>query len=485
MGDDSSVPEQLHPAVLLSVLESSLTLGVARVGRDGRILERSEGFARLLGDAEPNLVALLPADHREAVRSALAAVSDGMPEQALRLRATNGRSRRAVELRLLRPADPDAPVGVVVRDRSELDVIERRLALGERLRLVGEMTLGCAHELSNLLGVIAQITDGSGRAEDEERALLRRSADDALHLLHRLQCFARDEEPDTPAAPVDLREVLTEALELTRIRWQRDAAAGRPVDVDIQLLPAGTVLGSASRLRHAVANLITNALDAMPEGGRLQVVCRREGADAVVEISDTGIGIAPDLQERIFEPFFSTKGEGGLGLGLSLVSAAVADHGGRLRALSRPREGSCFEIRLPVTDTPAATTSEEPEAAKPTTAPCSILLVEDNHALRRMVARTLRSDGHEVAECGSAEDVDAMGIDPHRIDLMILDVSLPGRSGLELLQELRGRGHRMPVLLTTAWGLDVGSIDAVRILVKPFGTAALRRAIAGIRGASG
>lgn len=479
------MPEQPHLAALLATLEDCLALGVAAVGRDGRILDRSEGFARLLGDGTRDLAELFPADHRDALRRALAAVSDGLPEHTLRIRTASGGAERAVELRLRRASDPDSPVGIVARDRSELDVIERRLALAERLRMIGEMTLGHAHELGNLLGVIAQLADGSGAVDARDRALLKRSADDALHLLHRLQGFARHEDPHAPAAPVDLREVLTEALELTRVRWQRDAAAGRPIEVDVRLLPAGTVMGSASELRHMAANLITNALDAMPEGGRLQVACRREDGEALVEIRDTGIGIAPDLQERIFDPFFSTKGEAGLGLGLSLVNATVARHGGRLRAFSRPDEGSRFEIRLPISESPVAAVREAPVASGEPAAPCSILLVEDNSALRRMVARTLRSDGHAVVECGSAEEVDAEAIDPNRIDLAILDVSLPGRSGLELLRELRSRGYRMPILLTTAWGLEVGSLDSVRILVKPFGTETLRRAIAEIRAASG
>jgi signal transduction histidine kinase len=466
---------------LLSLLESALPIGVARVRGDGVLVEESEGFADLLAGTSRSLADRVAAEQRERLAEALAAVADGAPERTLEVRSGNGRPERLLELLVRRAGDLEDPLAVVVRDGSESALLQRRLAQSERVRLVGEMVLGCAHELGNLLGVAAALTADADGGDDDDRGLLRRAIHDAVALVQRLQRFARGEEPDPSPVPVDVRGILADALEFTRLRWQRRAATeGIRVEVSAQLLPTGTVLGSPVQLRHAVANLITNALDAMPRGGTLRATCRREGDEALLEIADTGTGIAPELMERVFQPFFSTKDESGLGLGLSIVSDVVARHRGRLEAVSHPETGTVFTLRLPLV---ASIAARAPGDTHPSvaTGPARILVVEDEPNLRRLVARTLRSDGHEVVECGSAEDAAGLPAEGAAFDLLLLDVSLPGRSGLDLIPTLRANGHRAPVLLMTAWGLDVAAVDVARVLTKPFGTEALRRAVAELR----
>ena len=466
---------------LLSVLESVLPTGVARVRGDGAVVEESPGFADLLAGTSPSLADRVAAEQRPRLAQALAAVAAGEPERTVEVHSANGSPERLLELLVHRAGDLGDPLAVIVRDGSESALLRRRLAQTERVRLVGEMVLGCAHELGNLLGAAAQLTAETNRCEDADLDLLRRVIHDAVELVQRLQRFARGEEPDASPVPVDVREIVADALEFTRIRWQRRAAtAGVSIDVSAELLPTGAVLGSPVQLRHAVANLITNALDAMPRGGILRATCRRDGDEALLEIADTGTGIAPELLERVLEPFFSTKDEGGLGLGLSIVSDVVARHRGRLQAVSHPGTGTVFSIRLPLV---ASIAAPEPAPARPDGAlgPARILVVEDEPSLRRLVARTLRSDGHEVVECGSAEDAARLPAGGAAFDLLLLDVSLPGRSGLDLIPMLRANGHRAPVLLMTAWGLDVAGVDVAQVLTKPFGTEALRRAVAELR----
>ncbi|HEY8495077.1 MAG TPA: ATP-binding protein [Myxococcota bacterium] len=472
---------------LLDALERSLALGAARTAPDGALLERSAGFERLLGGG-PSLLELVADEQREALRRALHALAAGEPERVVTVRAAGAPRERVLELRLRRAEPADGTVDVVVRDRSELERIERHLMHFERLRALGELALGCAHELNNLLGVIGQLASGdAGSSEPGDRALLQRCAEDARRLVQRLQAFARNEEPGLEATTLEPHEVLADALELTRVRWQREAAAaGITIEVEADLRPSGSVLGSASELRQAVANLIVNALDAMPGGGRLRVASRREGDEVVLEVGDTGVGMSAEIQQRIFEPFFSTKGAGGLGLGLSLVSEIVARHGGRLGAVSSPGSGSRFEIRLPAVDrergVPARDGAPRPDGAAATdTQPRRILVVEDNAMLRRLMARHLRDDGHEVLECESAEEAEKLVESAAAFDLLIVDVSLPGRSGLDLVRGLRERGLRAPILLITAWGLDLSGVGASRVLTKPFGVDALRRAVAELR----
>lgn len=470
----------------LADLEDSLLIGAAALDADGRIASCSDGFERLLaaraGDRLEDLVA--PA-HREPLRGALAAVAGGEPERLVRVAdAVHGRS---VELRLRRPAEPGGAIAALARDRVELDRIERHLLLSERLRLVGEMMLGCAHELNNLLGVICHVAESDAPPEPGDLELLRRSADDARGLVQRLHGFARhsDDALATGNDVVEPREVLRDALEFTRVRWQREAAAaGISIDVEADLQPAGLVTGSAAQLRHAAINLIVNAIDAMPSGGRLRVATRREGEEAVLEIADTGTGLPSPQHEQIFEPFFSTKGEAGLGLGLTLVADVVARHGGRLRVRSAPERGTVFEIRLPARAGGPVAANGAPPARPRAARAARILLVDDNDPLRRLIARTLRHDGHDVLESSSAEEAEALAVSPDAFDLLVLDVSLPGRSGLELIRTLRARGCRAPALLITGWGFDIRAVEATRVLAKPFSPAALRRAIAELQGAA-
>ena len=471
---------------LLDALERSLALGAARTAPDGALLERSAGFERLLGGG-PSLLELVADEQRETLRRALDALAAGEPERVVTVRAAGAPAGRVLELRLRRAEQADGTLDVVARDRSELERIERHFMHFERLRALGELALGRAHELNNLLGVIGQLASDAGTPEPGDRALLQRCAEDVRRLVQRLQAFARNEEPGPEAAPLEPHEVLADALELTRVRWQREAAAaGITIEVEADLRPSGSVLGSASELRQAVANLIVNALDAMPGGGRLRVASRREGDEVVLEVGDTGVGMSAEIQQRIFEPFFSTKGAGGLGLGLSLVSGIVTRHGGRLGAVSTPGAGSRFEIRLPAVDgergVPARDGAPRPDgAAAADTQPRRILVVEDNAMLRRLMARHLRDDGHEVLECESAEEAEKLVESAAAFDLLIVDVSLPGRSGLDLVRGLRERGLRAPILLITAWGLDLSGVGASRVLTKPFGVDALRRAVAELR----
>lgn len=476
----------LHRSRWLTELEDALLLGAATIDGDGRIALCSEGFERLLAAREgAQLAALVAPEQREPLRTALDAVRDGEPERVLRL--PDGSNGRVVELRLRRSAEPGGRVAALARDRSDLDRIERHLLLSERLRLVGEMVIGCAHELNNLLGVICHVAESDTEPEPGDLELLRRSADDARGLVQRLHGFARNEDAlARPGDVVDAREVLRDALEFTRLRWQREAAAaGIRIEVEADLQPVGVVTGSAAQLRHAAINLITNAIDAMPRGGRLRVGTRRDGDYAVLEVSDTGTGFASELQERIFEPFFSTKGETGLGLGLTIVGEIVARHEGQLRVRSHADRGSAFEIRLPARTDASVRVDGAPPARAGAARASRVLLVDDNQLLRRLIARTLRGDGHEVLESSSAEEAEALATEPDRIDLLILDVSLPGRSGLELIRILRARGCRAPALLITGWGFDIRAVEATRVLAKPFSPEALRRAIAELRGDDG
>ncbi|RIL05472.1 MAG: hypothetical protein DCC71_10200 [Proteobacteria bacterium] len=476
---DAAARESMWRAV-----EGSFRLGAALIDEGGRVMEATPGLARVFGADSLGgapLAAHVAEEDRGALAHALREVAGGAPERVLRLRPPAASGPASLELRLVRGEDPTRPLTAIVADRSEQERIERSLLHTERLRLLGEMLLGSAHELNNLLAVILSTSDAVPNPEDA--ALLRSATEDARRVVSRLYSFGRAPSGDERPERVAPEELLREALEFTRVRWQRQAsAAGVSIEVKTRYDACEPVLVARSELRHALVNLIVNAIDAMPRGGVLRLSSGRDGDAAFLRVADTGTGFASEARERILEPFFSTKGEAGLGLGLSIVVATVARHGGQLVADSTPEYGSVFEIRLPLAGEEDAALTPERDA-HPLPAPCRVLVVEDNAELRSIVTRILRRDGHEVAEADSAEAALALDLGPGRCDVVIADLSLPGMSGLELASALRAGGHTMPIVLTSAWGVELDeSLRQARgvssVLPKPYRLDALRAALA-------
>ena len=246
------------------------------------------------------------------------------------------------------------------------DITERRRAEDERramsaqqaelekMRSLGQLSAGVAHNFNNVLAAILGRTQLLLRAATEERQrhnlqVIETAALDAAEIVRRIQTFARR----TPAAqlqPVSLAQLITDAIQLTRTRWEDDAHA-RGLSYDVRFVTDcaehDLVAASASELREVFVNLLLNALEAMPAGGRVECRERREGDRLVVEIADTGEGLAPELRARIFEPFFTTKGAEGTGLGLAVSYGIVKRHGGEIDVASAPGRGTTFTLRLP------------------------------------------------------------------------------------------------------------------------------------------
>ena len=235
-------------------------------------------------------------------------------------------------------------------------MIEQHAEL-EKMRSLGQLSAGVAHNFNNVLAAILGRTQLLLRAATDERQrrslqVIETAALDAAEIVRRIQTFARS-TPPARFQPVSLGALVTDAIQLTRTRWETEArAAGLDYDVRFVADGAGadTVSASPSELREVFVNLILNALDAMPAGGRVECRERREGEQLVVEVADTGAGIEPELRARIFEPFFTTKGEQGTGLGLAVSYGIVKRHGGEIEVASEPGAGTTFTLRFPAHD---------------------------------------------------------------------------------------------------------------------------------------
>jgi len=356
----------------------------------------------------------------------------------------------------------------------------------EKLRALGELAAGMAHDLNNLLSVITgrsevilqRVTDERTR---EVARVVFRAAADSMDVVRRVQSFARQEAP-VSLTRCDLGQLVYEALELTRARWH-DAPekVGRPIRAVRRLGGLPAVLGTQSEIKEAVTNLIFNAVDAMPHGGTItfageEVVDDAKGRWVELRVSDTGVGIPEELREKVFDPFFTTKGLHGTGLGLSVVWGIMKRLGGTIRAETAAR-GATFVLRFAVDESAPARTPVL-ESREVTT--CRILVVDDDRTARRLLRTLLQSAGHSVIEVDTVDAALAV-IAEGRVDLVCTDIRMPGKDGFYLVRALQRTQQPVRVIVVTGFDTDaaeartIPGIDAV--IEKPLDVPTMLKAV--------
>ncbi len=373
--------------------------------------------------------------------------------------------------------------------RAALKTVEesqQRIVQGERLRALGEMAGGVAHDFNNTLAIIvgrAEVLISATEDAELQRQLkvIIKVAMDAAQTVRRIQEFTRMRRA-RPFQPVDLGQLVHEVVDVTRSRW-KDEAEARDIkyEVVVDTAPAPAVAGDPSELREALTNVVFNALDAMPEGGRVTLRTGVDRGGVFCTVTDTGTGMSDEVRRRIFDPFFTTKGERGTGLGLSVVYGIVTRHGGELEVESQPGHGSTFTLRLPlggeVADAPAETA-----APPPVTRPLHALVVDDEADVADVLADLLTRDGHTVVVCTDGEE--ALGrLQQEAFDLVITDLGMPKLSGWEVARAVKQRRPGTPVAMVTGWAdrIDPGEalLRGVELIVsKPFQRDDLREIVA-------
>jgi PAS domain S-box-containing protein len=362
-----------------------------------------------------------------------------------------------------------------VRDVTQQRELQAQLMRAEQLRALGIMAGGVAHNFNNLLTAVLGHTQLLQlRATDPETAhdltKIETATLMAAEMVRRVLDYTKT-KGDRELELVDCNQVVIDAVELTRPQWeQASQAAGQPIEMKQELGADATVLGSARDLRQSVLNLIFNAIEAMPGGGRITLTTQRQGDQVVLQVQDTGVGMNNFTQQHAFDPFFSTKQTVGVGLGLTQVYGAIERHRGRIDLTSAPGQGTIVTVTLPY----ATRHPESPPAVlvSPEMKPARLLVVEDHRAVREVLTAMLTNMGHTVAayEDGSTA-LEAFDRDAY--DLACVDLVMPGISGQELVGMFKQRKPRMPVVVITGWrGLTQPDPRLERVdgyLEKPFG----------------
>lgn len=378
---------------------------------------------------------------------------DAAPALVATVRDVSARNAAAQALR-----DANARLS---RALAELKAAEERDVRQERLRALGTMASGIAHDFNNSLACILGFSElflaNPERLADRETALrhirlIHTAARDAGGVVDRLREFYRHRAGGEALAPVDLDRLVTEAVGLTQPRWQAEQQAkGVTIEVRTRLGGVPAISGDAAELREALTNLLFNAVDAMPDGGRIAVETSTQGREVVLRVSDSGVGMSEAVRSRCFEPFFTTKGARGTGLGLSMVYGVVQRHDGHVDVESAPARGTTFTLRFPV---PGATTRPA-VAARPaavaTPAGRRVLLVDDDDRVRGVIGEYLRLDGHEVRE--AADGASALRlVETEPFDLVVTDRAMPGMNGDALALHVKAVRPRLPILMLTGFG---------------------------------
>jgi signal transduction histidine kinase/ActR/RegA family two-component response regulator len=374
----------------------------------------------------------------------------------------------------------------------------------ERLRALGQMTSGIAHDINNSIAPIGICAEGvletealseRGRANLE---IILRAIHDVAQTVARLQEFYRQRDPSQRFVQVQLNPLVEQVLELTRSRWRdMPQQGGRTIQIVRRLEPdLPEIAGTENELRDALINLVFNAVDAMPEGGTLALTTRCTHASAQIldngslcpmvclEIADSGTGMDEATRRRCLEPFFTTKGERGTGLGLPMVFGIAERHHAEIEIESEPERGTTVRLLFPLPS--PATLPAAPPAPLAAASSLRLLVVEDDPILLPTLTELFEREGHEVvAANGGRAGIDAFHValqEGHPFDLVLTDLGMPEIDGRRVAAEVKEASPRTPVILLTGWGQSLNAegdhiphVD--RVLSKPPRLRDLREAL--------
>jgi signal transduction histidine kinase len=347
-----------------------------------------------------------------------------------------------------------------------------------RMEALGRMTMGVAHDLNNLLsgliGHIELLKEKANRGESDTESIqpsiqtIETTAEDGAALIEKLQRYIR-EDTQKHFERVSLSALIEDCITITQPYWYNEPRRqGIEIDVERSLDDLPDVMGAASELREVFVNLILNAVQAMPDGGTISFTTYTTEHQAVcAEVSDTGMGMSEDIQENIFEPLFTTKGEQGTGMGLAASYGIIQEHGGDIDVTSGPGEGTTFTLTFPPAD------ESEPESEEVETEPTEndnvrVLVVDDEEMVRSIVTQLLTLNDHEVDRASSGSEALEQFEEKH-YDIVFTDFGMPEMTGAELARRLRERAPDLPVILLTGYTDTEEAVDDVDdILSKPF-----------------
>jgi signal transduction histidine kinase len=373
---------------------------------------------------------------------------------------------------------------------------QQALVQQERLSALGQMASGIAHDINNAISPISLYTESllmheAGLSTEARSRLttIQRAIDDVAQTVARMREFYRPQEARLQLANVDINTLVQQVIELTRARWN-DLPQRKGIMIELKTELGNTlpeIAGADYEIRDAITNLIFNAVDAVPKGGTITVRTHaRSGESVCLEVADDGIGMDDATRQRCLEPFFTTKGKRGTGLGLAMVYGMAKRHAATMDVESQMGAGTTFRLAFPISRNSRVNPTGSPSVDL-ALRPLHILIVDDDPILAESLSDTLRGEGHMVVSAGGGQ----AGIDAFHeargnstpFDVVITDLGMPYVDGRQVAQAVRTASPNTPIIMLSGWGPRLSSdgqsrppVD--RMFAKPPRLRELRAALA-------
>ncbi len=375
---------------------------------------------------------------------------------------------------------------------NKLQTTQDQVVRQNRINALGLMASGIAHDLNNTLSPILGYTDlllyGPNSLDDKEDVkekleTVKIAALDAAKDISRMRQLYKSREKSDDLGPVDLSSLVKQVILLTRPNW-KDQAQAKGVRIDTQQDHQNVALIEANEadLREVLVNMVLNAVDAMPEGGTISFTTRSDSSHAYVDIADTGIGMSDEVVAHCFDLFYSTKGDGGTGLGLGVADAVIKRRGGEITVASELGFGTTFTVRMPIKPAVVEVVDPEKEDARPAEKSLHILVAEDLKVGRQLLVDILTQQGHTVVSAADGKQASQRLLrDEKSFDLIVTDMAMPEMSGVQLASFAKSQNADVPVILLTGFGMLMDSDEKPTgvdlVLSKPVSVRAILDAI--------
>jgi PAS domain S-box-containing protein len=458
--------------------------GVGVIGDDYRIEYCNDRLAEILGYSRKELIGMDFRDcldeesqQRDVDRYKRRQRGEEVPlRYEFNIRRGDGEIRH-VENSSTIVRDPKGRVNTVsyLKDITEKRRMEEQLLQSEKLRALGEMASGLAHDFNNALTAIlgnAQLLIYTTKDEDSKEMLqtIEKLAKDSAQTVQRLQDFTR-KSPHKEFFKLDVNSIIQDAIEITKPKW-KDDAQGRGFQIEMvstfEEIPP--VTGDASELREVITNLIFNAIEAMPEGGKIEIRTYWRKEKGCIQIADTGVGMTEEVRQKAFEPFFTTKPFTNTGLGLSMSYGIIKRFGGEIEVESEVGRGTTFTIMLPIGE------EGKGELVVPSltqrTKEARILVIDDEEAVRNVLSRILSQVNHQVTVAKDGGEGLQL-FQEKEFDIVLTDLGMPDMSGWDVCKAIKKLRAHVPVGMITGWGMELDQTKKEEsgldfVIPKPF-----------------
>ncbi len=458
----------------VQILEESLNEIYIFDPKTLRFLEVNKGARRNLGYSMEELSNFTPLDLKpeltpESFEKMIEPLRTGEKEKidfTTIHRRKNG-SLYDVEVHLQLSSFQSVPAFIaIILDITKRKKMEEALLQSEKLKSIGTVASGISHEINNILAIImgrAEILQRGFKDDTELKEGLSsiiKASDTGADIVKKMLAFARSDQKTSDYVPIDMKSVIWQAIDFTKPRW-KNMAQSKGINYQVDTAGIDEVLEvfcNPTELIEVFINIINNALDAMPDGGRIAISTKSDKNTAYISISDTGAGISEDVKKKIFDPFFTTRLPEGTGLGMSIVYSIIKRHGGKIEVESEIGKSTTFNLSIPIHKEMAKSiVSPSKPSGDKITKKLRILVVDDEIDLCKFLDDLLTTDGHIVKTVNNGTEAIELAR-KEQFDLVLSDLAMPGKTGYDVITALNELETRPKIGIITGWSEKIDSL---------------------------